>query len=233
MTALSGYRILELAESVSGEYCGKLLADFGAEVIKIEVPGVGSPTRHLGPFAAGGKTSENSGLFAYLNTNKRSVELDLTSDAGRTTLQQLVEAVDVVVDDHAPGWLASMGLDPEQFETKWPGLVLCSITPYGQNPPDERKHAEERAGREMLMEKQFAERLQLLQEQLRTTTEKLLKQRADELDKSNRSQMDSIIAPLKAVMTEMKKSMDDNRESFTRSTASLGQQSTLSPADFW
>lgn len=88
----------------------------------------------------------------------------------------------------------------------------------------ERKHAEERAGREMLMEKQFAERLQLLQEQLRTTTEKLLKQRADELDKSNRCQMDSIIAPLKAVMTEMKKSMDDNRESFTRSTASLGEQ---------
>lgn len=88
----------------------------------------------------------------------------------------------------------------------------------------ERKHAEERAGREMLMEKQFAERLQLLQEQLRTTTEKLLKQRADELDKSNRSQMDSIIAPLRAVMTEMKKSMDDNRESFTRSTASLGEQ---------
>lgn len=88
----------------------------------------------------------------------------------------------------------------------------------------ERKHAEERAGRELLMEKQFAERLQLLQEQLRTTTEKLLKQRADELDKSNRCQMDSIIAPLKAVMTEMKKSMDDNRESFTRSTASLGEQ---------
>lgn len=88
----------------------------------------------------------------------------------------------------------------------------------------ERKHAEERAGRELLMEKQFAERLQLLQEQLRTTTEKLLKQRADELDKSNRRQMDSIIAPLKAVMTEMKKSMDDNRESFTRSTASLGEQ---------
>ena len=88
----------------------------------------------------------------------------------------------------------------------------------------ERKHAEERAGRELLMEKQFNERLQLLQEQLRTTTEKLLKQRADELDKSNRSQMDSIIAPLKAVMTEMKKSMDDNRESFTRSTASLGEQ---------
>lgn len=88
----------------------------------------------------------------------------------------------------------------------------------------ERKHAEERAGRELLMEKQFAERLQLLQEQLRTTTEKLLKQRADELDKSNRNQMDSIIAPLKAVMTEMKKSMDDNRESFTRSTASLGEQ---------
>lgn len=74
------------------------------------------------------------------------------------------------------------------------------------------------------MDRQFAERLKLVQEQLNTSTERLMKQRSDELDKANRSQMDSIIAPLRAVMTEMKKSMDDSRESFTRSTASLGEQ---------
>ena len=143
MTALSNFRILELAEGVSGEYCGKLIADFGAEVIKIERPGAGSPTRHLGPFAGAGEAIERSGLFAYLNTNKRSVALDLTSAAGQDMLQRIVATVDVVIDDHAPGWLASVGLDPEQAQARWPGLVLCSITAYGQNPPDERRNAED------------------------------------------------------------------------------------------
>ena len=88
---------------------------------------------------------------------------------------------------------------------------------------DER-HKKEEAERTSLLDRQFAERLKLVQEQLNTTTQRLLKERSDELDKANRSQMDSIIAPLKAVMTEMRKSMDDNRESFTRSTASLSEQ---------
>ncbi len=87
-----------------------------------------------------------------------------------------------------------------------------------------RRHDREKDERTALLDKQFEERLKLVQEQLNTTTERLLKQRSEELDKTNRSQMDSIIAPLKAVMTEMKKSMDDNRESFTRSTASLSEQ---------
>ena len=71
--ALGHLRVLELAESVAGEYCGKLLADFGAQVIKIERPGSGSPTRHLGPQVEQGPEGERSGLFAYLNTNKASV----------------------------------------------------------------------------------------------------------------------------------------------------------------
>lgn len=87
-----------------------------------------------------------------------------------------------------------------------------------------RRHDREKDERTALLDKQFEERLKLVQEQLNTTTERLLKQRSEELDKTNRSQMDSIITPLKAVMTEMKKSMDDNRESFTRSTASLSEQ---------
>ena len=86
------------------------------------------------------------------------------------------------------------------------------------------RNEREKAERTAMLDKQFAERLKLVQEQLNTTTERLLKQRSEELDMANRNQMGAIIAPLREVMTEMKKSMDDNRESFTRSTASLSEQ---------
>lgn len=87
-----------------------------------------------------------------------------------------------------------------------------------------RRNEREKEERMALLDKQFAERLKLVQEQLGTTTERLLKQRSEELDTANRSQMNSIIAPLKEVMAEMKKSMDDNRDSFNRNTASLSEQ---------
>lgn len=143
MSALSSYKVLELADGVAGEYCGKLLADFGAEVIKIEAPGRGSGTRHFGPYGGGQADVERSALFAFLNTNKRSVTLDLSGPAGRATLAKLLERVDVVIDDHAVGWLASVGLDPATFAQAWPRLVLCSITPYGQTPAEDRLHAED------------------------------------------------------------------------------------------
>lgn len=135
MAALKSYRVLELAEGVAGEYCGKLLADFGAEVIKVEKPGEGSPTRRLGPFASEGDDPERSGLFAYLNTNKHSVALDLASAAGAAALDQLLKHVDVVVDDHAGDWLRHLGLGPENVRPHWPALVLCSITPFGFDDP--------------------------------------------------------------------------------------------------
>ncbi len=143
MSALAGTRILELAEGVGGEYCGKLLADFGADVVKLERAGVGSPTRRLGPFAPGGEDPERSGLFAYLNTNKYSVEVDLDSAAGREALRALLGKVDVVIDDHEPGWLAERGLDPETLERDWPSLVVCSITPFGADLPEDRLHAQD------------------------------------------------------------------------------------------
>ena len=87
-----------------------------------------------------------------------------------------------------------------------------------------KRHERDKEERTALLDRQFSERLKLVQEQLNTTTERLLKQRSEELDKTNRTQMDSILAPLKAVMTEMRKSMDDNRDSFMRSTASLSEQ---------
>ena len=140
MSVLQGFRIVELAEGVAGEYCGKLLADFGAEVIKLERPGSGSPVRALSPFGKGSQP-ENSALFAYLNTNKKSVELDVASDGGRAMLEKLLRQADAVIDDHAPGWLAALGLAPATLATTHPSLVACSITPFGQDCPDDRRHA--------------------------------------------------------------------------------------------
>lgn len=143
MSALSHLKILELAESVAGEYCGKLLADFGAQVIKLERPVIGSPTRRLGPFVADGPEGERSGLFAYLNSNKASVELDVSDATSADTLRQLLDRMDAVIDDHAPGWLQAIGLDPQSCDAQRPGLVLCSITPYGQDAAEDRRHAED------------------------------------------------------------------------------------------
>jgi crotonobetainyl-CoA:carnitine CoA-transferase CaiB-like acyl-CoA transferase len=142
---LVGFRVLELAEGVAGEYCGKLLSDFGAEVIKLERPD-GSPTRRLGPFGSGAEGAdarEASGLFAFLNTNKASVVLDVESPAAAAALQGLLDRVDVVIDDHAPGWLGRVGLDAARLAKRYPRLVLCAITPYGLTPPDDRVHAED------------------------------------------------------------------------------------------
>jgi crotonobetainyl-CoA:carnitine CoA-transferase CaiB-like acyl-CoA transferase len=141
VSAMDGFRVLELAESVSGEYCGKLLADFGAEVIKLEKPDCGSPTRRMGPFAVNAGDPENSGLFAYLNTNKSSLALDVQSASGRATIDKLLQQVDVVIDDHPDGWLRDIGLDPATIHDIRPRLVLCSITPFGQSPPADRLHA--------------------------------------------------------------------------------------------
>lgn len=150
MSALIGIRVLELSESVAGEYCGKLLADFGADVIKIEKPGCGSPTRQLGPFGSGalsgdtGKaTGENSGLFAYLNTNKHSVALDLATPAGAIALDKLLDQIDVVIDDHSAIWLKGVGFDLDVIEQARPSLVICSITAFGRTPPADRQHAED------------------------------------------------------------------------------------------
>jgi crotonobetainyl-CoA:carnitine CoA-transferase CaiB-like acyl-CoA transferase len=143
MSALRGIRVIEVSESVSGEYCGKLLADFGADVIKVEKPGIGSPTRRCGPFVSHGADNERSGLFAYLNTNKRSVALDVSVSAGSEALIELLAHVDVVIDDHVAGWLKNIGLDPATLDQRWPQLVLCSITAFGQSPPEDRLYAED------------------------------------------------------------------------------------------
>ncbi|OBI80147.1 CaiB/BaiF CoA-transferase family protein [Mycobacterium sp. 1245805.9] len=112
MSALTGFRIVELAETVAGEYCGKLLADFGAEVIKVEAPERGSRTRGMAPILADGP--EGSALFAYLNTNKRSAVLD------GERLEELIASADAVIEDRDGG-----------LSERYPSVVFCSITPFG------------------------------------------------------------------------------------------------------
>ncbi|HVL01020.1 MAG TPA: CoA transferase [Dongiaceae bacterium] len=143
MTSLQGLKVLELAESVAGEYCGKLLADFGADIIKIEKPGYGSPTRRMGPFAGAETGTEHSGLFAYLNTGKRSVELDLSSETGREIFRTVLAQFDAVIDDHGIEWLRELELDAETVQQNHRGLVVCSISNFGLEPPEDRRHAED------------------------------------------------------------------------------------------
>ena len=130
MSALKGFRVVELAESVAGEYCGKLLADFGAEVIKVEAPGCGSPTRAMAPILANNAGCEGSALFAYLNTNKQSVVLDLGSAADVEVLHQIIGGADAVVEDRATPW-----------SERHPNTVFCSITPFGQGVAPEFENA--------------------------------------------------------------------------------------------
>ena len=144
MSALTGIRIVELAEAVAGEYCGKLLADFGAEVIKVERPGCGSPTRTMAPIVGGpleGHEPERSALFAYLNTNKRSVGLDVTSADQIELLHQIIATADAVIDDHAPSWAETVGVSARDVADRHPGVVFCSITPYGATAPPESHDA--------------------------------------------------------------------------------------------
>src|SRR5262245_4604481 len=106
---LTGFRVIDLSDGIAGAFCAKLLADSGADVVKVEPPG-GDPTRQLGPFPDSGPHLERSALFLYLNTNKRSVVLDLDRAADRDSLLALVTDADAVVESFAPGRLASLGM---------------------------------------------------------------------------------------------------------------------------
>lgn len=131
MSALAGITIVELAERPAGEYTARLLADFGAEVIKVERPG-GAPTRRMGPFKDG-----ESALFHYLNAGKKSVVLDLTDSVGRATLDKLLARANALVDDHDEAWGAVHGLTATEVAAAYPHLVHAAITPFGQGAPPE------------------------------------------------------------------------------------------------
>ncbi|MDF1554582.1 MAG: CoA transferase [Deferrisomatales bacterium] len=133
MMALDDLRVLDLA-GPSGVYCTKLLADLGADVIRVEPPG-GDATRRIGPFFQDDPDPEKSLHFFQFNTNKRSVTLDLENEQGRELFRALVKSTDIVVETFAPGYLASIGLDYAALQALNPGLILVSITGFGLDGP--------------------------------------------------------------------------------------------------
>ena len=130
MQALEGIRILDLSRLLPGPYCTMLLADFGAEVIKIEEPGRGDYARSFPPFLKD---------FGYwhlqLNRNKKSVVLDLKSDTGREAFLELAKTADVVVESYRPGVLKKLGIDYETVSKINPKIIYCALTGYGKNGP--------------------------------------------------------------------------------------------------
>jgi len=133
--ALTGIKVLDLSEYISGAYCAKLLGAFGAEVVKVEQPDYGDPARGVGPFLNDQPHAESSALFLYLNTNKKGITLNLGDQAGAKILKELVKDADVLVENFQPGFLSSSGLGYEDLENINPRLVMVSITDFGQTGP--------------------------------------------------------------------------------------------------
>ena len=133
--ALAGVRVLEYCEMVSGPYCAKLLADLGAETIKIEKPEIGDEARRRGPFLNDIPHLERSGLFLYLNTNKLGITLNLETPTGKKVFTELVSDTDILIEDTTPGTMERLGLGYETLKEVNPSLIMTSITPYGQTGP--------------------------------------------------------------------------------------------------
>ena len=132
---LEGVRVLDLSRLLPGGFCSLLLADFGADVLKVEDTGLGDYIRWSPPFYEGAHESAKSALFLSLNRNKRSIRLDLKSDGGREALLRLVREHDVVLESFRPGVLDRLGVGYERMREENPGLVYCAISGYGQDGP--------------------------------------------------------------------------------------------------
>ena len=133
-SVLANLCVLDLSQGVAGAYAAKLFADYGADVIKVEPPGAGDPTRREGPFPDK-PDPETGALWLYLNTNKRSITLDIAQPAGASLLRRLVEHAQVVIESFSPGYLDSLGLGFQALTEIKRRLVLTSITPFGQSGP--------------------------------------------------------------------------------------------------
>lgn len=148
--ALSGIKVLDLSRVLAGPWCTQILADLGADVIKIERPGTGDDTRHWGPpflHDAQGQPTNQASYFTACNRNKRSVTVDMAHPEGQRILRCLAGAADVVVENFKVGGLARHGLDHERLMADNPRLIYCSITGFGQDGP----HAE-RAGYDLMVQ---------------------------------------------------------------------------------
>src|SRR3989442_6071181 len=129
---LEGVRVLDLSRLLPGGFCSLLLADIGAEVLKVEDTGMGDYVRWSPPYYEGAHESARSALFLALNRNKRSIRLDLKQERGREALLRLVRDYDVVLESFRPGVLDRLGVGYERMREVNPGVVYCAISGYGQ-----------------------------------------------------------------------------------------------------
>lgn len=127
---LAGVRVLDLTRLLPGPYAGQILVELGADVIKIEEPGVGDYARAMAPLADGVGV-----VFQATNRGKRSVVLDLKQATGREALLRLVDGADILLEGFRPGTLARLGLGYETLQTRNPRLIICALTGYGQDGP--------------------------------------------------------------------------------------------------
>jgi len=135
LQALSNVKVLEFSDFISGPYCGKLLSNMGAQVIKIEKPGLGDKARSWGPFAQNLPHPEKSGLFLFLNTNKSGITLNVETAAGRKIFKELLKWADVLIEDHSVKEMKQLGLSYAEVKKINPSLIMTSITPFGQTGP--------------------------------------------------------------------------------------------------
>ena len=132
---LQNLKVLDLTHHVAGPYCTRLLADYGADVIKVERPHTGDPARRLSPFQNDIPQPEESGLFLHLNVNKRSITLNLQSRLGRQIIERLVRWADILVESFRPGTMARLGLPFDALSCINPSLLMVSISNFGQTGP--------------------------------------------------------------------------------------------------
>ncbi|MBR8175877.1 CaiB/BaiF CoA transferase family protein [Burkholderia ambifaria] len=136
--ALAGLRVLDLSRVLAGPWAGQLLADLGADVVKIERPGKGDDTRAWGPpwlLDADGQSTGESAYYLSANRNKRSIAVDLSRPDGQSLVRQLVQQTDIVLENFKAGGLAQYGLDYATLSAENPRLIFCSITGFGQTGP--------------------------------------------------------------------------------------------------
>jgi len=132
---LAGIKVIEMAGYISGPYCGLLLAGLGAEVIKIEEPGIGDVARRCGPFLNDHPDLDCSGLFIYLNRAKKAITLNVRTATGRETLLKLLKGADVFIGDMMPLVAKRLKVTFKDLSRENPDLIVASITPFGQNGP--------------------------------------------------------------------------------------------------
>ena len=138
----AGLKVLDLSEDIAGSFCARLLADYGADVLKLEPLG-GASLRRMGPFFQDDPHPDKSLFFLVMNLNKKGATLNLQTGTGRDILRSLADRVDVIIESYRPGYLESLGLGYEALSQTNPALVMTSITPFGQEGPYSQYQGEE------------------------------------------------------------------------------------------